>query len=502
MKLMRLLMIEDDSTFKTALFRALTRSGYSVTTATTKKEALQWLQIQTPWDAILLDIQLPDGNGLDVLDLVKSKFPQLPVIVLTGHTSLETALSATQRGASEVLNKPLSLDDILTCLKNNLTSGRHATPSLHREDHSGLAHSPSAKGGAPAIIGESQEMKSVLSMISRVAESDATILIQGESGTGKELIARAIHQMSPRRNAPFIAINCGAIPSELLESELFGHMKGAFTGAISNRIGRFEMADGGILFLDEIGDMSPNLQVKILRALQERTFEPVGATKSVQVNVQVIAATHINLEKAVQEGRFREDLFYRLNVIPIAVPPLRERKFDIPILLNHFLSAFTKKRKEKLAGFSQETLENLMNYAWPGNIRELENLVERLTIIKGQGIVEVRDLPPKYLSTKSLESQSSPTQSFANPDIPNEGVDFNAAVDAFENNLIMKALEKTGWNRNQAALLLKLNRTTLVEKMKKKGLRPADEIKGDSNSEFVDPSPLTETLIDSSMSPC
>lgn len=467
MKFKRLLIIEDDSTLKTALFRALSKLGFLITTAANKAEALHWIQSQANWDAVLLDIQLPDGNGLDLLPEIRKKSTTLPVIILTGQASFETATTATQKGASHVLIKPSSLDEIANTLAVAMNNAFNHSLTTNNE----ITTSPSTN--KLGLIGQSQEIQQVLDLAVRVAESDATILIQGESGTGKELIARAIHQVSPRKNFPFIAINCGAIPSELLESELFGHVKGAFTGAISNRVGRFEMADGGVLFLDEIGDMSPSLQVKILRALQERSFEPVGSTKSVHVNVQVIAATHVNLEKAVSEGRFREDLYYRLNVIPIAIPALRERKSDIPLLIQHFINNFGLKRKTNISGFSNEALESLMNYPWPGNIRELENLVERLTIIKGKGLVELKDLPGKYHSKASSDLPSEkPTAPF---ELPTDGMDFNTAVDQFENNLIIKALEKTGWNRNQAAMLLKLNRTTLVEKMKKKGLRPPED---------------------------
>lgn len=479
MKFKRLLIIEDDPTTKTALFRALTKIGYSITTATTKAEANTWITSQAEWDIILLDLQLPDGNGMELISEVKKRNAAIPVIVLTGHASVDTAIEATQKGAFNLLLKPSSLDEITHNLSAALTA---TSPSLSSSaiiantNLNSTSTEISTFIKKTGIVGQSPEIQQVLDLSMRVAESDATILIQGESGTGKELVARAIHQLSSRRNFPFIAINCGAIPSELLESELFGHMKGAFTGAISNRVGRFEMADGGVLFLDEIGDMSPSLQVKILRALQERSFEPVGSTKSIQVNVQVIAATHVNLEKAVAEGKFREDLYYRLNVVPIFIPALRERKTDIPVLTQHFIHNFSQKRKGNISGFSNEALECLMNYPWPGNIRELENLIERLTIIKGKGLVELKDLPVKY-HTKS--SVSIPAES-ATPhfELPIEGLDFNSAVDQFENNLIIKALEKTGWNRNQAAMLLKLNRTTLVEKMKKKGLRPPP---GDAN---------------------
>jgi len=326
------------------------------------------------------------------------------------------------------------------------------------------------------IIGQSQEMQDVFSLVEKVADSDSTILITGESGTGKELIAKSIHSLSSRKHESFIAINCGAIPSELLESELFGHVRGAFTGAISTRAGRFELADGGTIFLDEIGDLAPQLQVKLLRVLQERSFEPVGSTKSIHVNVRVVAATNKNLEELARAGQFREDLFYRLNVIPIGVPPLRERKQDVPHLLAHFIQLMNARKKRNITGISASALEHLIYYPWPGNIRELENLVERLIILKGSGLIDVGDLPPSYQALgqsipKALELNRQPLTKI---EIPESGIDFNSLVDQFENQLLIQALERTHWNRNQAAQLLGLNRTTLVEKIKKKGLKPSD----------------------------
>ena len=320
-----------------------------------------------------------------------------------------------------------------------------------------------------SIIGKSEEINRVLDLVGRVADSDSNVLVTGESGTGKELIAKAIHYNSDRSMKAFVPINCGAIPKDLLESELFGHVKGAFTGAVANRPGRFEAAEGGTIFLDEIGDMDVSLQVKLLRVLQERKFEPVGSTKSVSTNIRIIAATNIDLEKAVEEGRFREDLYYRLNVIPITVPALRNRRTDIPLLLNHFIDKYSKDSSRGLDGISEPALEALCNYPWPGNIRELENLIERLSILKGSGSISAEDLPPKY------RGQASNGQAGVRmAQITDDGLDFNSAVDAYENELILRALEKTGWNRNQAAILLKLNRTTLVEKIKKKGLKPPE----------------------------
>ncbi len=461
----RILIVDDESSLRTSLFRTLDRKGYGgVYTASKSEEAWRLVQASQPLDVALIDLNLPDGNGIDLMSSIKSVHPHCQVIILTGFGTVETAVKATQKGAFHFMTKPFNMDEILNIVDKALS---------HKEqlqDNPGLHAELNKKYKFDQIIGQSQEIKSVLRLVERVADSNSTALITGESGTGKELIARAIHYNSDRVNQSFVAINCGAIPSELLESELFGHVKGAFTGAINHRVGRFEMADGGTLFLDEIGDLEPSLQVKILRALQERTFEPVGGTKSIQINVRVIAATNKNLEDLVSKNKFREDLYYRLNVIPIVLPSLRERKNDIPLLLNYFLELFNKNKNKRLSGFTSEAMESLMEYPWPGNIRELENLVERLAILKESGIVDISDLPTKYRLTSTSSQDGWPREGRAN--LPDEGLDFNTAVDRFENALILRALEKTGWNRNQAALILKLNRTTLVEKIKKKGLRP------------------------------
>lgn len=459
MKQTRVLILDDESTLRTALFRLLDRKGFQVVTAQRVEEARSFFSADKPFDLAIVDMNLPDGNGIDFISEIKKFSANTQVIVLTGFASIDSAVQATQKGAYHFLTKPFNVEELMGLLEKAL-----AHRSLEQENRQ-LRTELGTRYQFEQIIGESEGIKTCLSLVERVADSDSTVLVMGESGTGKELIARAIHYNSPRAKGPFVAINCGAIPSELLESELFGHVKGAFTGAIANRLGRFEMADEGTLFLDEIGDLDPSMQVKILRALQERTFEPVGSTKSVKVNVRVITATNIDMDKAVKEGNFREDLYYRLNVIPIQIPALRERKTDIPLLLNHFLQQFARNKAKSITGFSQEALNCLINYGWPGNIRELENLIERLSILKGQGQVEVADLPAKYKSTAASYAENGSIE------IPEAGLDFNSAVDQFENALILKALEKTGWNKNQAALLLRLNRTTLVEKMKKKGLR-------------------------------
>ncbi|MFN3535347.1 MAG: sigma-54 interaction domain-containing protein, partial [Desulfatiglandales bacterium] len=324
-------------------------------------------------------------------------------------------------------------------------------------------------------------MQKVYDLIHKVSDTDSSVLIQGETGTGKELVAKAIHELSPRRSSNFVAINCGGIPAGLLESELFGHVKGAFTGALNNRVGKFEAANGGTIFLDEIGDMSYELQVKLLRVLEERCIEPVGSSRRIPLDIRVISATNRDLDRDIQEGKFREDLFYRLNVIPIYLPPLRERRSDIPLLVEHFIRTFNRTKNRNIKGISPEAMEALLGYHWPGNVRELRNVTEMLVVIKGEGVIREADLPPKILSQRSwdraipeAEELSLPslnhTQPEFSPTLPEGGIDLTTAVTEYEKSLILESLKRTGWVKQQAAKLLNLNRTTLVEKIKRYGL--------------------------------
>ena len=315
-----------------------------------------------------------------------------------------------------------------------------------------------------SIIGQSDEMSEIFSLVKKIADSDCNVVIHGESGTGKELIAKSIHCHSYRCNKPFVAINCGAIPENLLESELFGHVRGAFTGASAAKSGKFELADGGTIFLDEIGDMSPELQVKLLRVLEEREVERVGSSKSIKVDIRIIAATHKNLEEEVDKNNFREDLFYRLFVVPIYLPPLRNRRFDIPVLISYFIDIFNKKNNRYVEEISNEAMELLLNYYWPGNVRELKNLVERLVVLSDESIIEENDLPHKYRHPKKGVS-------LPNINLNTEGICLATEVNEFEKALIMKSLEKTKGIKNRAAKLLHLNRTTLVEKIKRHNLQ-------------------------------
>ena len=372
------------------------------------------------------------------------------------------------------LPKPLNLDEL-----ESLVMRAMEYQSLKMTDGGdGEARNPHAL--CSTMIGKSKPMLALFEMIEKVAESTATIMVQGESGTGKELAARAIHQLSGRNSKNFVPVNCAAIPDDLLESELFGHVKGSFTGAYANRAGRFEMADKGTLFLDEIGDMKANLQVKILRVLQNREFEPVGSTRSQKVDVRIIAATNKNLEELVASKDFREDLYYRLSVIPITIPPLRERRDDIPLLINNFLTRFNSDKRHAVKGFSRDTLTILCAYEWPGNVRELENLVERLVILKDSGFITPDDLPDKYLTghahvqVAELPPAAGLTETVSE-ELPAGGVCLNSMVDEFENRLILQALNRTGGNKKEAATLLNLKRTTLIEKLKKKNLAFGEE---------------------------
>jgi DNA-binding NtrC family response regulator len=465
MNQIKVLVVDDDQTLRAALFRILSRKGYQVITCAAAKEAEHVISEQTHIDLVLLDIRLPDGDGIEILKLVKKKYDQTPVVVLTGFGSVDLAVEATKLGAYHFMTKPFNIEE-LTLLTDKALSHTRLINENER-----LKSQLYSKYKFDNIIGQSDAIRKVLSLVEKVADSDSTILITGESGTGKELIAKAIHYNSPRATKAFVPINCGAIPGELLESELFGHVKGAFTGAINNRMGRFELANHGSIFLDEIGDLSMNLQVKLLRVLQEKRFEAVGSAKTMEADVRVVAATNVNLTEAVKLGRFREDLFYRLNVIPINIPPLRERREDIPLLIQHFITVFNDKKSTKIEGVSDDAMDLLFMYNWPGNIRELENFVERCSILKREGVIHTEDLPDHFASARV--SSSTMIDSL---DIPEDGIDFNGAVDSYENSLILNALNKTGWNRNQAAILLKLNRTTLVEKIKKKGLKPPGDI--------------------------
>lgn len=457
MKSPRILLVDDDADIRETMVTLLTMNDYSVTAVADGQSAIEEVN-REKFHIVITDLMMPKMSGIDVIKNLKAIDPDLQCIVITGYATVSTAIDAMKAGAYDYLMKPFNGTEVLMILKRVMELQDLQT------ENSQLKRTLHQRYGYENLIGNSEGVHKVCSLIEKVAETDSTILILGESGTGKELVARTIHYNSPRKSKPLIPINCGAIPETLLESELFGHEKGAFTGASTTRIGRFELADGGTIFLDEIGDMSPTLQVKLLRVLQQREFERVGGVRTIKVDVRIIAATNIDLEQAVHEGKFREDLYYRLNVIPVVIPPLRERADDIPLLMDHFLSHFNKSKKRDIKGFSPAAMDILVSYPWPGNIRELENLVERLIILKGNGTICPDDLPEKFIS-HTLNNEGA-----LHITLPETGVNLKDVVEAFENNLILQAMQKAQGVKNKAAQLLSLNRTTLVEKLKKKKL--------------------------------
>jgi len=444
--------------YRRALERILVRVGYTVLSAPDASEALAAVGSQ-PVDLMLCDVKMPGINGLELVRQAHEILPDLPCIVITGHGTAENSVEALRAGAYWFLHKPFeheSLDVVRRLVEQAIEHGR-----LKAENRA-LQSQLRSRYRFDNIVGRSSSLQNVLDVIERVADTESTVLVTGESGTGKELVARAIHYNSRRADRMLVTVNCGAIPEELLESELFGHVKGAFTNADRHREGRFSLANGGTIFLDEIGDMSPNLQVKLLRVLQDRTFEPVGSSKTVKVNVRVIAATNQDLPRLIEDKRFREDLYYRLNVIPIEVPPLRARRDDIPMLVETFLDAANQQRGTRVESVSEEAMQALVEYDWPGNVRELENLIERLVILCRGDSIEVEDLPASLRAAGANAGVA--------PRLPAGGLSFNEVVGNLERDLIVQALEQTHWNKNQAAQLLGLNRTTLLEKIRKKGL--------------------------------
>ncbi len=455
----RILIVDDEVAIRKALERFLGGLKYDVFAAKDGEEALAILAREAI-DLALVDLVMPKVDGIELIRRMKKIQPAIVPIVLTGFGTITSAVEAMKAGAYHYLTKPFELDDISTLIATALEH------TQLKEENRILKKQIGEKYRFENIIGSSDEMAAIFDLVEKVAESDSTVLITGESGTGKELVARAIHYNSPRRDKPLITVNCAAIPEELLESELFGHVKGSLTGAVATKMGRFDAANGGTIFLDEIGDMSPKLQVKVLRVIQEQRFDPVGATSTHEVDVRIIAATNMDLDKAVAENRFREDLYYRLNVIPIHIPPLRERRGDIAVLLNHFLEKAAHSAGKEVLGFTDDAMKSLCAYTWPGNVRELENMVERMVVLNKSGRISPEDLPAK-LGERSPQRKAVCADGIM---FSEEGLSFKDAVERFETKLIMDALKRTGGNKNRAATLLQLNRTTLVEKIKKKKL--------------------------------
>lgn len=454
----RILVIDDEPSIRELLKDFFTGKGFEVASSSDGETALNLLK-ENKFDLLLLDLMMPGMNGLDVLREIASEKLDVPSIMITAYASVSTAVEAMKLGAFDYITKPFVLEDVY------LTVRRALDVSRLQEENYRLKKELKKKFSTHKIIGNSLPLQEVIKFIEKIADTDSTVLITGESGTGKELVAKTIHYNSSRARNTFVPLNCAAIPKDILESELFGHEKGAFTGAVTTRIGRFELANNGTLFLDEIGELAPSLQVKLLRVLQEKEFERVGGIKTIKVDVRIIAATNRDLEKAVKDGTFREDLYYRLNVIPLHLPPLRKMKEDVPLLVEHFVAEISKRKKKEPPKISPETMNCLVNYKWPGNVRELENLIERLIILKEGDHITPDELPERFLENRQMPKTVTKSKLLSS-----EGVDLNLVLDEIENNMILQALEMSKGIKSKAASLLGLNRTTLIEKMKKKSI--------------------------------
>jgi DNA-binding NtrC family response regulator len=473
-----LLLVEDESLLRQAIAEQLADRGYHVEQADSGEAALTHLA-DFAFDVIVTDLRLPGIDGAAVVDAAVERYPDIVAIVVTGYGTVKDAVEAIKRGAWDFVSKPFQIDELLHVLDAALEQRRLKSENAY------LRAQLEERYRFEGVIGKSRAMTRLFQLLETVAATSSTILVAGETGTGKEVVARAIHHNSPRRLHRFVALNCSAIPETLLEAELFGHVRGAFTGAVGTRQGRLEQAHKGTLFLDEVGTMSAALQMKLLRVLQQREFERVGDSHTIKVDVRVIAATHNDLRKMVAEGEFRGDLYYRLNVIPVQLAPLRERKEDIPLLVQHFLDKFqTRVAAEARAAqdsspghrstgagqdfgpahkltVSQQAMRRLMSYQWPGNVRQLENAIERAVAFSGgRSQIDMADLPPEL-----LEAEAAPVTSLL--PLPEEGLDLDALIAGIERDLIQRSLDRTGGNKGQAARLLNLKRTTLVEKLKR-----------------------------------
>jgi nitrogen regulation protein NR(I) len=463
------LIVDDEVNIRRVLAAMLKREGYEVTTAADGEQALGVLH-RTPVHVVVTDLVMPRLGGMELLRRVAADFPDVPVILITAHGSVDSAVAALKAGAFDYVTKPFEQEE----LKKVIAKAARAH-DLERQN----VHANFTDGDRPPLVGQSPSMRAIYDMVSRVADSPSTVLITGESGTGKELIAKALHRGSSRRDKPLIKVNCAAIPKDLVESELFGYERGAFTGAVGSKPGRFELADGGTLFLDEIGEVPVEMQVKLLRALQESEFERVGGVKTLSVDVRLIAATNRDLKALIADGRFREDLYYRLAVVPIALPPLRERREDIPLLVQHFIEKYDQRLGKKVQGIEEEGLQILLGYAWPGNIRELENLMERSVLFADGPLIQASALPD---SLRERGAQTSPPiaavgplGSIAAPSGASMKEIVRQAQAELERELIARALDETGGNVTRAAKRLQISRKSLQVKMKELGLRGAPD---------------------------
>ncbi len=475
----QILVVDDEANLRRVLSAQLSRDGYDVHTAEDGEAALALLR-EHHIDLVITDLRMPRVDGMDLLRAALRDDPARPVVMLTAHGTVDNAVEALKTGAFDYLTKPFDQNEVRVIVRKALRTRELASTEASRQEGS-----PAKETGIPTrfgIIGQSPPILELYAILQKVADTPTTVLVTGESGTGKELVARALHENSSRRDKPFIKVNCAAIPKDLMEAELFGHERGAFTGAIASKPGRFELASGGTLFLDEIGELPSDMQVKLLRVLQESEFERVGGIKTLQVDVRLVAATNRDLKKEIASGGFREDLFYRLNVVPIALPALRERSGDIPLLCEHFVAKFRARLKKNVTGVDPAAMEKLCAYGWPGNIRELENVIERAVLFADGATIAVADLPedvraknggPAPRSTEVTADEAEDGDGGVGADGLKERV--KAAMSRLEHDLIERALVQTQGNVTHAARLLKISRKGLQLKMKELGLREKEE---------------------------
>ncbi len=450
-----LLLVEDEAPLRAAVAERLTDLGYEVVEAPSGEVALEALT-EFAFDIVVTDLRLPGIDGTRVIEAAIARYPDIIGIVITGYGTVRDAVEVIKRGAADFVTKPFQFDELRHALDGAIEQRRL------KSENAWLREQLQQRYSFEGIVGRSRAMRDLFQTLETVARTASTILVTGETGTGKEVIARAIHHASPRRSHRFVALNCSAIPENLLEAEIFGHVRGAFTGAIGTRQGRLEQAHRGTLLLDEVGTMSMSLQMKLLRVLQEREFERVGDNQTIKVDVRVIAATNADLARMVSEGSFREDLYYRLNVIPVALPPLRDRREDIPLLVQHFLQKFCSEQNRPMMTVSQTAMRLLMTHAWPGNVRQLENAMERAVALSGTRTqIEGSDLPA------DLNQATDASDLLPGLSLPDEGLDFDSFISKIEHEVIRRALERTGGNKAAAASVLNLKRTTLVEKLKR-----------------------------------
>ncbi len=459
---LKILICDDESELRnnlqSLLENSLTGSQIEFTHAANGIEAVSAVRLKS-FDIILMDVKMPELDGLEALRMIKDQDPRTFVVIMTAHSNLQDAIQAIKEGAYDYLEKPLKSEKLIELVRKaleaqELVSNVSISSPIMDDDIE------------KDFVGSSQKMQEVFGLINRLSQVDTTVLIRGENGTGKELVAQAIHYNSTKKNGAFIAINCGAIPESLMESELFGHERGAFTGAVERKIGKFQLANNGTLFLDEIGELKPEMQVKLLRVLQEKKFTPVGSTREVKTTARIIAATNRNLEKMIEDGAFREDLFYRLNVLPIFLPPLRERKDDVLSLVQHFLKKFSKNHTRKLNGITTEALELMKSYRWPGNIRELENTIERAFIIENSDMITPSSLPESL--KVSVQAERKEISESSNP------LDFELYKESAEKEFIIQALKANKGKINQTVALANIPKNTLLRKIRKYGINPED----------------------------